>query len=351
MREEILTDPDQGYVTKPGVDEREIPYPSTYTEDQVNELKRLGIKFINWNGTAMAIGPGMSTEFYNEIASRKKQRRSVILALIGAPGEGKTWSGLRLAEIFDKKFSIEKQVCFSREHLMKIISGKIKIKPGQCVLLDEAHMAAGARHWFEDIQKDLVDQVATIRSMGIILIFVVLHLSMLDKIIRQFVLTYQLHMEQRGVVIQYKVTMPRWESKVYHPRQGRIALAVPGVYECASPDCLWCSHRDWCMNMRAVYERNKKVYLAMMSEKSAKKAEKKRLKDEPMTIDEQFQIVRNNTNFLIYTQRGTIDPSSIRDIFEKESLPIGLSMATDLAKRIQRKYPELKPPEEKGDGI
>lgn len=333
------------YTTPKGKLEQEIPYPSTYSQKQINELKRRGIRFINWQGTAMAVGPGMNVDFYNEIETNKKLRKSTIMAILGSPGKGKTWSGLRLCEIFDKKFDVNKQVVFDRGHLLKIISGEIKVNPGQCVLIDEAHMATGARHWFEEIQRELVDQVATVRSMGIILIFVVLHISMLDKIIRQYVLTYQLHMEKRGVAIEYKVTMPRFEKKVYHPRQGRIALSVPGIRECASPECLGCQHNDWCMNMRAIYERIKKEYLAAKSEESTRRNEAKRQKENPLTTEERLELIYENKDLLAYTQRKRIDPTSIQEIFEKESLNMGLTIARTLAKRAQRKYPDLQPPE------
>ncbi len=341
--DEVLEEEDQSeYRTPKGTLEQEIPYPSTYSQKQINELKRRGIKFINWNGTAMAVGPGMDVNFYNEIATNKKQRKSTIMALLGSPGKGKTWSGLRLCEIFDKRFDVKKQVVFDREHLLKIISGEIKIYPGQCVLIDEAHMATGARHWFEEIQRELVDQVATVRSMGIILIFVVLHISMLDNIIRQYVLTYQLHMEQRGVSVEYKVTMPRFDSKVYHPRQGRIALSVPGISECASPECLWCEHNDWCMNMRAIYERIKKGYLAEKSDETTRRSEEKRKKENPRTQRELMDIIYANKDLLQHTTRGTIDPSSIQQILEEQDIVIGQSAANILRNRLQAKYPELK---------
>lgn len=332
----------EGYRTEKGTMEQAIPYPSTYSQVQINELKRRGIYFINWNDTAMAVGPGMNVDFYNEIQSNKKQRKSTIMAILGSPGRGKTWAGLRLCEIFDKRFDVRRQVVFDREDLLKIISGEIKVQPGQCVLIDEAHMATGARHWFEEIQRELVDQVATVRSMGIILIFVVLHISMLDNIIRQYVLTYQLHMEQRGVAMEYKVTMPRFDSKVYHPRQGRIALSVPGVGECASPECLWCKWRDRCLNMRAYYEREKKRYLAMKTDETTRKSETKRQKENPLTQKELLDIVYKNKDFLNHTTRGTIDPTSIRSILEKEEIIIGQSAANILRNRLQAEHPELK---------
>ena len=299
----------------------------------------------------MAVGPGHTTQFYDEVATNKKQRKSTIIAILGSPGKGKTWSGLRLCEIFDKKFDVEKQVVFDREHLLKIIRGEIYVAPGQCVLLDEARMATGARHWFEAIQRSLIDQIAAVRSLGIILIFVILHISMLDKIIRQYVLTYQLHMEKRGVLIEYKVTMPRFESKVYHPRQGKISLCVPGIHGCGSPWCLSCDYLHGkkrkgkttirCANMRAVYERRKKLYLSTQSQETLIKVEKQRAKDNPPPTEDMLTMLYENKDLLLYTNRGTIRPSSIQEICEKEGKIIGQSTSTILRDRLQIKYPEL----------
>lgn len=335
------------YVTPKGKDEREIPYPSCYSKAQVNELKRMGIKFINWKGTAMAMGPSVGTWFFDEIAMRLDQIMSCILAIVGKPGSGKTWLGLRICEIVDPAFNPETQIIFSRSHFMRILSGEIKLKPGQAILLDEAHLNVGARHWFEDLQKQLTDQIATIRSMGLMLIIVVLHRSMIDSIIRKFTLTYELHMQKRGTARVYKVRMPMFEDKVYHPFEGTIHLSVPGIDQCESPECLKCSDRDTCQNMRARYERIKASHLKTMRLESVKKAELEILKDDPIAKErDEFALLYNNKDLLKYTNKGTIDPSSVKEIFAQNGRHIGTTGATDLSKRLQWRYPELKPSSE-----
>jgi len=84
------------YVTPPGVDEREIPYPEYLTDEEIEDFKKKGIKFINWNGWALPIGPGCTTYFYDEISHRLKHNKSVVErrgAVHGSTGNGQNIHG------------------------------------------------------------------------------------------------------------------------------------------------------------------------------------------------------------------------------------------------------------------
>ena len=104
----------QAYIIPKGVDEREVPFPSSFTEEQAEEMKRNGIKCINWNGLTMLVGPGYNPSFFNELAKRRRANQSIIIVITGAPGEDKTYCGLRIGEIFDKKFDMNVNVAFTR---------------------------------------------------------------------------------------------------------------------------------------------------------------------------------------------------------------------------------------------
>ena len=328
------------YRTPPGVDEKVIDYPPRFTEEQVKQLQDLGIYFIDWNGWTLALGTGMTVEIFNDIKSRLRQIRSVVIAITGPPGEGKTWFGMRLAQIFDPAFDVKKQVCFSREQVAKIISEEIKLKIGQAVLIDEAHVSAGARHWSEEIQKEIIDEIATIRSKGYIVIIVVLHISMLDKILRNFVLTYQFHMEERGVASVYELFTPRFEYKVYHPGRGKVSLNVPWYEICPSPDCLKCEYLSECSCGRAIYERMKKEFVIKMGKETLQKTAKR--KSTLVTTREKLEILYKNRYKLKFNKRGNIDSLSVQQILEENGIHIGMTQALKLAKQLLWEHPELK---------
>jgi len=329
------------YRTPPGVYENVIDYPSKFTDTQVKNLKDMGIYFIDWNGWALALGTGMSIDLFNDIKSRLRKIRSVIIAITGPPGEGKTWFAMRLAQIFDPKFDVQKQLCFTREHVAKIISGEIKLKHGQAVIIDEAHFATGARHWTEALQKEIVDEIATIRSRGLMVIIVVLHISMLDKILRNFVLTYQFHMEERGLASVYEIFTPRFEYKVYHPGRGKVSLQVPWYEVCPSPDCLKCEYLDICGCDRAIYERKKREFIQKIGMETLAKTKMKKART--LTLEEKLQIIYKNRHKIKYTPRsGRIDPSSIQLLFTEIGHPIGSGQAYQLAQMAEWKFPELR---------
>jgi len=62
-----------------------------------------------------------------------------------------------------------------------------------------------------------------------------------------------------------------------------------------------------------------------------------------LSAEEKMALIYKNKDMLQYTNRGTIHPASIQDIFDKEKMPIGRSAAITLATRTQWKYPDLKP--------
>jgi len=327
------------YRTPLGVDEKVIDYPAKFTDEQVRELKKMGVYFINWHGWTLAMGTGMTVEIFNDIRARLRQIRSVVIVITGRPGEGKTWFAMRLAQIFDSRFDVRKQLCFTREHVAKIISGEVKLRPGQAVIIDEAHFTTGARHSMERMQKEIVDEIATIRSRGLMVIIVVLHISMLDKILRNFVLTYQFHMEERGLAAVYEIFTPRFEYKVYHPGRGKVSLQVPWYEVCPSPDCLKCPMLQSCGCQRAMYERLKRKFVEEVGRRTLRKSEKKSVMT--MSTKEKLEIIYKNRDKLTFRKSGKIDPVSIQLIFQEIGLEMGYGMAETLARMVPIKYPEI----------
>lgn len=354
------------YTTSPGKDEREIDYPSVYSEAQIKEFIARGIYFINWHGYAMAVGPGLDTQFFDEIMSRKREVKSVIIVITGPPGEGKTWAGLRICEMFDKDFDVKKQVCFTREHILKILSDEIKVEPGQAILIDEPQFAVGARSWYEKLQKELLNQVAAIRSRGYIVVIIALHLSLIDRIIRNFMVTYQMYMEGRGRAAEYTVKLHRFDDpSKYPPRTGTIILPPPGNKWCTHgiPGCLKCRfsgllRKNWdkrdrwkemgydpCMNMRAIYERAKREFLSSRSKKSLQSASDAADEEEKPSDEKMMEMLYDDRVQLKFTSRGNIDWKSVRYLLKKRGVKLGTTSCQALANDLQMEYPDLKPTE------
>lgn len=297
------------------------------------------IKIMDWNGTMVAFGPGYAPRFLDIIASRRKAGKSNILVVTGSPGEGKSWFGMRLGEIFDNKFDPYIQIPFNREHLLWLISEKSPLKEGQVILVDEAHFGMGARRWHDSVQQDLMDQIAAVRSKGYIIIIIVLHLDMIDKIVRKFVLSFMCHMEDRGHATAYRLYTPRFQNEMHRKRIGTIRLQVPDPDLCEHPGCLRCkSLKDGtCLTTRAIYERRKRIFVDEMAAQAKKRIEEK----------EKKKMSRREIVVGLLQITGTIKPSDytqqkrlkqswvIRNARTLWDVEVGQSQATNIRNEIE----------------
>lgn len=200
------------------------------------------IKVMNWHGYYVEIGAHKGPFFFNEIQNRRNKNKSNIIVVTGPPGEGKTYCAIRLAEIFDPHFDPNTQIIFTRPQLLHVIGEKSPLKRGQVIIIDEAHYGMGSRRWMEAVQKDLMDALASVRSRGFIIMIVALHIEMLDIIVRKYVLSFMIHMEDRGVGVAYRLYTPRFAKELYKTRLGKIRLMLPNAELCDYPDCLTCEY-------------------------------------------------------------------------------------------------------------
>ena len=233
---------------------------------------------INWRGFEVVVGPGKAPYFLDEIEARRTENESNMILIAGPPGRGKSYFALKLAQIFDKKFNVDEQVCFDRLHLLHLISAETPLKYGQVILVDEAQFMAGRRHWYEEIQKDLMDNLEAVRSKGFIIIIVALHLHILDIILQKYVLSFMVYMERRGEGTVYSLFTPRFSTEMFRKRLGLLKLDLPDSDRCGHDDCIRCKLREECSTDRAIYERKKRMFLAEMTKDSIEKQQKRTAK-------------------------------------------------------------------------
>ena len=160
-------------------------------------------KVLNWHGYKVLSGHGKSSHILDEIQYRRNTLKQIMIIIVGAPGEGKSYYALRLAEVLDKKFNPFLQIVFDRTHLLWLIGADSPLKMGQVIVIDEAQFIAGARRWYEDIQKDVMEHIEAIRSKGFVVLIVALHINLLDKVIRKYVLSHMMKMNERGSATVY----------------------------------------------------------------------------------------------------------------------------------------------------
>jgi len=229
-------------------------------------------------------------------------------------------------------------------HLLRLIGPDSPLKRGQVIVVDEAQYVAGARRWYEEIQKDVMENIEAVRSRGYIIIIVALHLNLLDIIIRKYVLSHMIHLEERGRGTVYRLYTPRFAHDMYRYRLGTLKLGLPDAEKCASvnPDCLVCRFRNECMTKRAIYERRKREFLnkkAKEGEEKAVRREARKLSDEE--IVELLRQHRDEFTDDAFTTRGTLDFNFIRTILHKHHrLNISFTRAVGIRKLYEMMYPK-----------
>ena len=313
----------------------------------------------NWNKFRIMEGPGRVPFFSQLISERKTAGRSCIILLAGPPGEGKSHAAIRLAQKLDSKFRLldkppddpatdPSQVAFSREHLLFLLGNNSPLKRGQAIIIDESQYAMGSRRWYEDIQKDLMETFEAIRSKGLIIMIVALHMDLLDVIIRKYVLSFMIYLEKRGVGTVYSLSTPRFSSEMMKRKLGKIKLLLPGYEQCRSPACLTCRHlhrTPHCTNLRAVYERRKKLYVGGKTQGTMDKIALKKAKEKHLSDATIVETLYNNKINLVWTIKGNIDPVSVKLILEqKHNVSYGVARLSRLARELQIKHQDVRPP-------
>ena len=259
-------------------------------------------QWMNFKGKRRMVGAGRSPFFSNLIERIRRDKESLVIVVTARQGKGKSWFALRLAEEIDDKFDPEIQVVFDQKSMLKLISETSPLKRGRVILVDEAQMSLGARNWQEQMQKDLMTQMQAVRSKGLIIIVVTLGIDIIDVVMRKYIINYMAFMEKRGKASVYEIIVDRFTGKDYPKKLGTVYKKAPGYEkcQCLEPTCLvcpnsgivaskWSKREKWkeigfkpCMNIRAVYERKKKLYVELNNEEALVKAETAELKKKPL---------------------------------------------------------------------
>jgi len=81
--------------------------------------------------------------FVASVKRRIEENGNAVIAILGAIGSGKSYFAMRLGEIFDKEFSIEK-ISFNPSSFLELIHEQGK---GACLVMDDAGLTIPARQF------------------------------------------------------------------------------------------------------------------------------------------------------------------------------------------------------------
>lgn len=138
---------------------------------------------------------------------------------VGPPGSGKSWSALRMAELLDDEFTIER-VGFDVNAILERV-WEWDLPRGSVVMLDEAGLAIDSRKWFEYANQALAYMVESFRFLGLAFLVTVPDPSFIDRVPRSlFNMSFDCievnHSEETVKVRPYRHQVNPRLQRVYH---------------------------------------------------------------------------------------------------------------------------------------
>jgi len=293
----------------------------------------------NFRGYACGIGDNEKPWFFNDIAHRQKKQKPIVILITATQGEGKTYIGIRIAEIFDKRFDPDKQIVMDRRKILKLVSGRGGLKRNQVIVVDESQWGANAREWGNKDQIKLMKFLAAARFKGFIIIIVSLHRSMLDNIIRERIINFHIHMEERGRATVYQPRHARFDEPSYPSRKGSLIAQLPDYDACDYATCLTCPKNESCMSIRARYERNKTEFVETEAEKDAQSEMREAAAE--MGNRELAEMIKEDVSDIRINSKGFYDPDDVRYILLDK---YGAEISGKKSKRVRTHLMKIAPP-------
>jgi len=143
------------------------------------------------------ISPSALASFGRKLTHKKKD---LVFIITGYPGEGKSVLAIHLAKKYDRRFSYDRNLIYSRSELVE----KVEKFPPSAFIIDEAINILYKREWNKSSQKDMVKLLNICRSKGHMIIFVQPDFEDMDKDIRKKRLRCWIDVVKRGVGVLYK---------------------------------------------------------------------------------------------------------------------------------------------------
>jgi hypothetical protein len=167
--------------------------------------------------------------FEEWVKNRLSHRRNVLGAFVGETGVGKSYMALRIAEKFDKNFSVDNVVFDYDEFLDRVDS----VKSGSFIVFDEAGVGFSHRTFMSLTNKVIGYILQSFRFKLINVLFTLPSLGYMDYVGRSLIHFY-VKVEKPGFGKIYKIWVDRFEGKIGRRLVGILETDLPSEDLCSA---------------------------------------------------------------------------------------------------------------------
>lgn len=203
---------------------------------------------------------GFAPYLLNEIMKRIGKKLATNIVVVGEAGIGKSYLAMDLCRMImglDKKgedrFKLD-QVVFRHKTYMDLI---LNLPMGYPIVFDEPSYSLSKRTWFQEVQRALVMTIESQRFKVHPLIISIINSNLLDKTIREHLITFKVIVHDRGKADVYRVRSSQFSDKLYHKWFCKLDYGLFDKDKCPRDSCLDCDKLMSCNLFRARYERKK----------------------------------------------------------------------------------------------
>jgi len=313
------------------------------------ELLQEKLKWRNIGGYAVAESRelGIAPYFLNTIGYRINRRMATNVVITGEPGIGKSYLATDIPRILHKDFSVE-QVVYTHHQYMDLITGHTlvgdpphSLKMGEPIVFDEPSYAIGHREWAQQLNKVIVKTIESQRFLVHPLFIPVVNKSLLDVVVRSYLLQYQVIMKDKSYGTVYRISPSQFTGKIYNRKMCDLYYNLLDIDQCDRESCLGCRRLQTCMIFRAQYERRKQAISGERYEKGREVTEAKvqAAKVSEEELEEKLYSLRDR---FVYTTHGFPDTVICELLLQEEyNLKIPRGDVERLKRRMILHHPEL----------
>jgi hypothetical protein len=285
--------------------------------------------------------------FSNLVKQRINEQMATNILVCGEAGISKSYCGLSIARHIQPNFSL-KQVLYSYS---EVLEAQTHLPEGYFLLMDECEYLLSNRDWFKELNKVLVSTLRSGRFKVHPLILPTISKSLIDIVIRKYLVQFYIWVTRRGQAEIYRVKPSRFDDSAWDKPMCKLYFERLDVNKCNEVTnpvyhtwCLSCPKYDdkSCNLLRCQYERRRYEIQTLRYEGEIVAAKGVEMAKSGMSWSNLEEMSLKFRNRWIYADRGkTLDQVNLALILEQEyNLNLSANKVKILAQRLATKYPK-----------